>query len=194
MASALLRGLIVSRREPFEKWYTLRHVAATAHALHEARAKSHSTDLVVVPEGICQRTFMAFVDADGVVDRDLARRLVTGAPQPDVVVVLRVTPEVALDRIRNRPHGALSNRFDGLEEHELVQHLAAGQELLLDVAEHLRHVSGDRVRCLVLDGNDLDAACDILCEALLGPRRPADAHGIRVDGAGGARGPEPRGR
>jgi thymidylate kinase len=162
MLSALASGLRLSERSRPEKWFAFRHAVVTAHAFERAREASRDFGLLIAPEGICQRAFSVFVDGAGVADPRMARRFVGGAPRPDVVIVLQVDPHIAYQRLMSRGYGALSYRFDGLVETELMQRFEAGHRLLIDAADHLATASTPPTRIAVLDADDLGAALDRL--------------------------------
>lgn len=160
MAHALATAMRTSRRPLGEKWFALRHAVVTAHALKYARARMPAADLVVAPEGICQKAFLVFVDGSGAADTRTVQRFVGGAPHPDAVIVLRVTPDVAHERLRARSYGPLSHRFDRLTEDELIDRFTAGQRLLLEAAAHLG--TNGHTRIMVLEADDLAQVSDRL--------------------------------
>lgn len=157
MTAALLQG-VARRKAPFRSnLFALRHSIVTACAMWHARAHEPSTGLIVAPEGIAQRAFMLFVDREGVADSSLVSRFLLGSPLPDVVIMLRAVPAVALSRVRQRDHGPLSQRFDGLSDSELEKRLGAGQRLLLDTLGDIQEAR-PALRVTVLDSTDLPAA------------------------------------
>jgi thymidylate kinase len=161
MLTALVSGLRASERSRAGKWFAFRHAVVTAHAFERARMKSQEPRLFIAPEGICQRAFSVFVDGAGVADARVVRRFVEGAPRPDAVILLQVDPSIAYQRLVSRGHGALSYRFDGLGEPDLMRRFEAGHRLLVDAAEHLRAASSP-VLFAVLDADDLGSALDRL--------------------------------
>lgn len=129
-------GLARSERTHAEKWYAFRHLVVTGHAVSRAQAATETQDVVVFPEGLCQRAFMTFVDGGGFSNTRLVMRFIDGAPLSDVVVALKVDPEVALERIGRRDQ-KLSHRFGGRSRSEMLTTMRLGQRLLMDVASHV---------------------------------------------------------
>jgi hypothetical protein len=163
---AAVAALGRSQRSPAEKWYALRHVFVTFKVLRAARRGNGSDALIVLPEGLCQRGFLTFVDGGGVGSRAGLRRFLADAPQPDVVILLRTPPGVALSRVARRGHGAISYRFDGLSRRALHDRMIEGQQLLTDAAGFLASRRG--VRMIVLDGGDL-TSCLLELEGVVLP-------------------------
>jgi thymidylate kinase len=157
----ILAALSTSKRSRAEKWYAFRHVLVTIRALRAANRDDSASTLTVLHEGLCQRAFLSFVDGEGAADAEATRRFVRSAPKPDVVVVLRVPPDLALTRVAGRGHGALSYRFEQLSSEELLERLAEGQRLLLDVARQLASLQPS-ARTFVVDARDLTESSDRL--------------------------------
>jgi thymidylate kinase len=180
MLTALVSGLRVSERSRAEKWFAFRHAAVTAHAFERAGRMSQELPIFIAPEGICQRAFSVFVDGAGVADLQVVRRFVEGAPRPDIVILLQVAPRIAYQRLVSRGYGALSYRFDGLSEPELMQRFEAGHGLLVDAADHLQAATAPALLS-VLDADDLGSALDrlrsevvpLVCRQLARARSPS---------------------
>jgi thymidylate kinase len=169
----LLRGLLASRRSPAERWYALRHVATTVHALELAHRGDDATKLTVFPEGICQRAFLALVDRDGAASHETVAGLLRRAPHPDVVVHLRLPAETALRRVVDRGHGGISYRFDGLSEAQLCRRMQEGDGFLAD-AVGLLASARPPVKVISLPGDDLAIVSEEL-ERRLFTRMPRPA-------------------
>jgi thymidylate kinase len=160
MLRGLIDGVRLSRRSRAEKWFALRHAVVTAHAVSHARSSTGGNELVVAPEGICQKAFSLFVEGAGVATEHTARRFVVGAPRSDVVIFLQTSPRVAYKRLQNRDHGPLSYRFGDLSEAELMDRFSDGQRLILDAAEHLAARSRSSTQTFVLNADDLAQALE----------------------------------
>jgi thymidylate kinase len=162
----IFAALNSSKRSRAEKLYAFRHVLVTIRALRAANRDNGASTLTVFHEGLCQRAFLSFVDGEGAAGTEATRRFVRSAPKPDVVVVLQVPPDLALTRVAGRGHGALSYRFEQLSREELLERLAEGQRLLLNVARQLASMQPS-ARTFVVDARDLTESIDRLeCDVL----------------------------
>jgi hypothetical protein len=166
LACALARSLVVSQRSLPEKWYAFRHVWTTVLLLRQARTSETHRTLTVLPEGICQRAFLTLVDGGGAASPLVAERLLSRAPHPDAVILLRVSPAVALGRVSDRGHGGISYRFANLSDEELRDRMDEGQRLLSQAVDLLGS-SHPPVQTFALDGEHLDRALTELERTIL---------------------------
>lgn len=164
---ALIQALVRSGRSFAEKWFAFRHVVVTIDAVAQARRQTTPGTVTVFHEGVCQRSFLAFVDGSGTVDMRRLRRFAADIPHSDIIVVLQADPSTALDRVTQRGHGALSHRFDHLAGEDLVRRLREGQKLLNDVVTLVSSRPKHPVLTLSIDSDDLPNALEQLEHELL---------------------------
>ena len=145
-ALAIALRAIQAGSRPFpERLQALRLLTVTLDRYRSIR-RSRAPGIVLLDEGVVQRCFLIFVEADGVY-ADSLEEFLTQCPSPDGVLFLDVEPEEALRRTQDRKIG-LPPRLANLDSSEAVKRLEEGAILLGRASEHLarnRHTDICRV-------------------------------------------------
>jgi hypothetical protein len=132
------------------------HLAARRHVPHD--------DVVLFDEGLLQRAMNLFIHGRGTVDVDGVRQYARAVPLPDVLIHVRVDPDIAKARAARRPY-SLSNRFRGLNDRDL-QKVFRDAALALDtLVDETRRTRGGAMTILTIDANELERASLALDEA-----------------------------
>lgn len=148
-AAAVARLAWRSPRSRRERCFLVRTVAVMLHRFDESK-KLDETRVVVFHEGMVQRSFLSLVEAEGVGSQADIDRYLRHAPRPDVVVLLRVSPHMCLDRLERRARG-VPERLSELSTHDAVERLRdAGK--IFDLMLRRMVSEGDSTNVLCVDG------------------------------------------
>ena len=134
-----------------ERWVAFRWFMVALEQHVAARAVGDDV-VVLIDEGMVQRTFLVFVEAAGVSRARSVERYRRRAPRSDLVVLVDADPEVALGRLEGRNRG-VAPRLEGLGREAMSSLFAEARGILEGSAERARGM----VVTSALDGVDAGA-------------------------------------
>lgn len=151
-ACYVLRG----RRSWPHRSFAVRTLAAT---LERYAAPHPAGAVVLLPEGAVQRSFLCFVEPGRPIPSDGVARYAAAIPVPDVIVRLRVRPEVAVARLQRafrhpRPGATRVNRLAGVGPAALLATFTDAAAMLDDVVAVVVARSGGRTRVVDIDADE----------------------------------------
>ncbi len=144
--------LIRSPRPRAERWVAFRWFVVALEQ-HLAASRVGDDVVVLIDEGMVQRTFLLFVEAAGVSRGRLVDRYRRRAPRADLVVLVDAEPDVALGRLRGRSRG-VAPRLEALGDEALSARFVEARGLLEGSANR----AGGVVVTVALDGVDVGAS------------------------------------
>jgi len=130
-----------------------------------ARLKVPREDIVLFDEGLVQRAITVFVHGKKSVDVSRLRCYPRAIPLPDILIYLRVDPEVARARVLRRP-SSLARRFRSLSEREL-RDTFTDTALSLDALVTEIRETAKTVKVVAIDANDIQQAMTALDQEIM---------------------------
>jgi len=150
----VVRALWRSRRPLRERWRAVRLMAVVLDTYAEARL-SRGEAVILLDEGIIQRSLTLLVDAGSTISWQLARDYAASVPRPDAVILLDLRPEQVVERSLSRPKG-LPSRFKNSREEEVVAAMAGASYVLDRVISEMCASQG--MKLFRVDASDLTQA------------------------------------
>ena len=149
--------LLMSRRSVHDKVFAARLFFVALGNYWRVRTHTLADQIVLFDEGVVHRAFTVFVDGRREIDLAAIRRYAHMIPLPDVLVYLKVSPDVALERTHARPRG-LSRRFQGLSPGQECGVMADSAHMLDVLVDGIQDLVRSTVTIIVIDTNDLRRA------------------------------------
>jgi shikimate kinase len=173
--------LASSRRPWREKLFALRLLVVSLGRYHAAQ--SRRTPIVMMDEGFIQRCFTVLVDGPEEVSGEMVRRLASAGPHGDMVVHLKIDPEVALRRLSVRQRG-LPPRFAMLSHAELLATFRMADRSFGEIAAVVSHDRRHPADVVVVESDDVATANKLLRNALDTARPPVPPAAVPIGHVG----------
>lgn len=122
----------------------------------KARQSLGVGDVAVVDEGLAQRMFNIFIHGAGDIDLDGVRKYARAHPPSDVLVYLKVDPQIAAMRTATRTK-KLPRRFRSLDREQLATMFANAEQAIDTLVDEIRR-RPNCVQVIVIQSDDLPAA------------------------------------
>lgn len=145
------REVVFSPREWSDKWAAIRWFLTTL-SLYGGRNGQPS--LLILDEGLLQRSFLIFMEQGGFGPRSRIDRYVASIPLPDVVVSVYVTPAESLSRLRRRRDRSLPPRFRGMAESDLLRAFGEGAAMIDLLLANVEGMTASPTKVVRLRGDD----------------------------------------
>lgn len=121
------REIVSSPREWSDKWAAIWWFLTT---LSLYGGINRQPSLLILDEGLLQRSFLIFMEQGGFGPRRRIDRYVASIPLPVVVVSVYVTPAESLSRLRRRRDRSLPPRFRGMAQSDLLRAFSEGAAMI----------------------------------------------------------------